>query len=148
MLTRKPDFDKASAIAVDDSGRVFVVDSSAQGVLVYSTLADDQQQLEHRGFFGSHGVADGQFAFSAAYNGEVRVWDLGDATWSTISSCLGSGEYGHVGNVPHVFQQTQKILAADETRIKQNQANEIRATPTVTIPWSSGRYPTPKWCST
>jgi DNA-binding beta-propeller fold protein YncE len=50
-------------IAVDDSGRVFVVDSSAQGVLVYSTLADDQQQPEHRGFFGSPGVADGQFAF-------------------------------------------------------------------------------------
>lgn len=50
-------------IAIDGSGRVFVVDSSAQGVLVYATLADDQQQLEHRGFFGSHGVADGQFAF-------------------------------------------------------------------------------------
>lgn len=50
-------------IAIDGQGRVLVVDSSGQGVLVYSVLASGEEQPEHLGFFGGHGVADGQFAF-------------------------------------------------------------------------------------
>jgi len=63
-------------IAADNSGRVFVVDSSGQGVLVYATLEDGQQQPEHLGFFGGHGVADGQFAFpmGIAVDGRGRVY--------------------------------------------------------------------------
>jgi DNA-binding beta-propeller fold protein YncE len=50
-------------IAIDGQDRVLVVDSSGQGVLVYSVLASGAEQPEHLGFFGGHGVADGQFAF-------------------------------------------------------------------------------------
>jgi DNA-binding beta-propeller fold protein YncE len=50
-------------IAVDDSGRVLIVDTSSQGVAVYRSLADGELQPEHLGFFGGHGLADGQFAF-------------------------------------------------------------------------------------
>jgi DNA-binding beta-propeller fold protein YncE len=50
-------------LAVDGQGRVFVVDSSGQGVLVYGVLKSGAEQPEHLGFFGGHGLADGQFAF-------------------------------------------------------------------------------------
>jgi len=50
-------------IAIDGQGRVFVVDSSGQGVLVYGVLATGQEAPEDLGFFGGHGIADGQFAF-------------------------------------------------------------------------------------
>ncbi|TAJ99598.1 MAG: hypothetical protein EPO36_11085 [Chloroflexota bacterium] len=50
-------------VAIDDQGRVFVVDSSGQGVLVYAALASGDEQPAHRGFFGGHGIANGQFAF-------------------------------------------------------------------------------------
>lgn len=63
-------------IAIDSQGRLFVVDSSGQGVLVYEVLAGDQTQPEHRGFFGGHGVDDGQFAFpmGVAVDGRGRVY--------------------------------------------------------------------------
>ena len=50
-------------VAIDGQDRVFVVDSSGQGVVVYNTLGTGDQQPEHLGFFGGHGIADGQFAF-------------------------------------------------------------------------------------
>jgi tripartite motif-containing protein 71 len=50
-------------IAIDGQGRVFVVDSSGQGVLVYGVLTSGQEAPEDLGFFGGHGIADGQFAF-------------------------------------------------------------------------------------
>jgi sugar lactone lactonase YvrE len=50
-------------VAIDNQGRVFTVDSSGQGVLVYRVLGDDDRRPEYLGFFGGHGVADGQFAF-------------------------------------------------------------------------------------
>ena len=34
-------------------------------------------------------------------------------SWSTISSCSFPVENGHVGNVPHVFQQAAIRVAAD-----------------------------------
>jgi DNA-binding beta-propeller fold protein YncE len=75
-------------IAIDGQGRAFVVDSSGQGVLVYRALASGQEQPEHLGFFGGHGVADGQFAFPMGVavdthgrvyvadtaNGRIQVW--------------------------------------------------------------------------
>jgi DNA-binding beta-propeller fold protein YncE len=63
-------------IAIDSNGRVFIVDSSGQGVLVYSTLVSGEEQPEHRGFFGGHGVADGQFAFpmGVAVDARGRVY--------------------------------------------------------------------------
>lgn len=50
-------------IAIDEVGRVFVVDSSGQGVLVYAALDADHETPESLGFFGGHGIGDGQFAF-------------------------------------------------------------------------------------
>jgi len=75
-------------IAVDGQGRAFVVDSSGQGVLVYAVLEPGQEQPEHLGFFGGHGIADGQFAFPMGVavdtrghvyiadtaNGRIQVW--------------------------------------------------------------------------
>ena len=75
-------------IAVDGQGRAFVVDSSGQGVLVYRALVSGQEQPEHLGFFGGHGIADGQFAFPMGVavdahgrvyvadtaNGRIQVW--------------------------------------------------------------------------
>ena len=75
-------------IAIDGQGRAFVVDSSGQGVLVYAALESGQEQPEHLGFFGGHGIADGQFAFPMGVavdthgrvyiadtaNGRVQVW--------------------------------------------------------------------------
>lgn len=50
-------------IAIDEAGRVFVVDSSGQGVLVYAAFVAGDAQPDNLGFFGGHGVADGEFAF-------------------------------------------------------------------------------------
>jgi sugar lactone lactonase YvrE len=75
-------------IAIDGQGRAFVVDSSGQGVLVYRALVSGQEQPEHLGFFGGHGIADGQFAFPMGVavdahgrvyvadtaNGRIQVW--------------------------------------------------------------------------
>jgi DNA-binding beta-propeller fold protein YncE len=75
-------------IAIDGQGRAFVVDSSGQGVLVYAVLESGQEQPEHLGFFGGHGIADGQFSFPMGVavdthgrvyvadtaNGRVQVW--------------------------------------------------------------------------
>jgi DNA-binding beta-propeller fold protein YncE len=75
-------------IAIDGDGRVFVVDSSGQGVLVYSALVAGAEQPEHLGFFGGHGIADGEFAFPMGVaaddrgrvyvadtaNGRIQVW--------------------------------------------------------------------------
>ncbi|HEX5591095.1 MAG TPA: hypothetical protein VFX65_12465 [Candidatus Limnocylindrales bacterium] len=63
-------------LAIDPQGRLFVVDSSGQGVLVYAVLTGEQTQPEHRGFFGGHGVDDGQFAFpmGVAVDGRGRVY--------------------------------------------------------------------------
>jgi DNA-binding beta-propeller fold protein YncE len=63
-------------IAIDSSGRIFIVDSSGQGVLVYAALVAGEEQPEHLGFFGGHGVADGQFAFpmGIAVDGRGRVY--------------------------------------------------------------------------
>jgi DNA-binding beta-propeller fold protein YncE len=68
--------------------RVFVVDSSGQGALLYRSLKPDQRGPDYVGFFGGHGVADGQFAFPMGVatddrgrvyvadtaNGRVQVW--------------------------------------------------------------------------
>jgi len=59
-------------IAIDGSGRVFIVDSSGQGVSVYSTLKSGDEQPAHLGFFGGHGVADGQFAFPVGVAVDAR----------------------------------------------------------------------------
>jgi DNA-binding beta-propeller fold protein YncE len=75
-------------LAIDGQGRVFVVDSSGQGVLAYRVLGADQRSPEYIGFFGGHGIADGQFAFpmgtavddrgrvyiADTANGRVQVW--------------------------------------------------------------------------
>ena len=75
-------------IAIDGQGRAFVVDSSGQGVLVYAVLEPGQEQPEHLGFFGGHGIADGEFAFPMGVavdthgrvyiadtaNGRIQVW--------------------------------------------------------------------------
>jgi DNA-binding beta-propeller fold protein YncE len=75
-------------IAIDDQGRVFIVDSSGQGVLVYSSLVAGAEQPEHLGFFGGHGIDNGQFAFPMGIavdthgrvyvadtaNGRIQVW--------------------------------------------------------------------------
>jgi DNA-binding beta-propeller fold protein YncE len=75
-------------VAIDGQGRAFVVDSSGQGVLVYAVLSSGQEQPEHLGFFGGHGIANGQFAFPMGVavdthgrvyvadtaNGRVQVW--------------------------------------------------------------------------
>ena len=77
-------------IAVDGQGRAFVVDSSGQGVLVYAVLESGQEQPGHLGFFGGHGIADGQFAFPMGVavdthgrvyvadtaNGRIQVWSF------------------------------------------------------------------------
>jgi len=71
-----------------DGDRVFVVDSSGQGALLYHTLQPDQRGPDYVGFFGGHGVADGQFAFPMGIavddrgrvyvadtaNGRIQVW--------------------------------------------------------------------------
>jgi len=75
-------------IAIDGQGRAFIVDSSGQGVLVYAVLEAGQAQPEHLGFFGGHGIANGQFAFPMGVavdahgrvyvadtaNGRIQVW--------------------------------------------------------------------------
>ena len=75
-------------LAIDGQGRVFVVDSSGQGVLTYGVLGADQRSPDYIGFFGGHGIADGQFAFpmgaavddrgrvyvADTANGRVQVW--------------------------------------------------------------------------
>jgi DNA-binding beta-propeller fold protein YncE len=71
-----------------DGRRVFIVDSSGQGALLYHTLQADQRRPDYVGFFGGHGVADGQFAFPMGVatddrgrvyvadtaNGRIQVW--------------------------------------------------------------------------
>ena len=63
-------------VAIDGSGRVFVVDSSGQGVLLYRSLNEGDRQPEYVGFFGGHGVGDGEFAFpmGAAVDDRGRIY--------------------------------------------------------------------------
>lgn len=63
-------------LAIDGQGRVFVVDSSGNGVLLYRTLGEDERRPEYVGFFGGHGLGDGQFAFpmGAAVDDRGRVY--------------------------------------------------------------------------
>ena len=75
-------------VAIDSQGRAFIVDSSGQGVLVYAVLETGESQPEHLGFFGGHGIANGQFAFPMGVavdaqgrvyvadtaNGRIQVW--------------------------------------------------------------------------
>ena len=63
-------------IVVDGAGRVFVVDTSSQGVSVYRSLAEGDLAPEHLGFFGGHGIADGEFAFpmGIAVDGHGRIY--------------------------------------------------------------------------
>lgn len=64
-------------VAIDGQGRTFIVDSSGQGVLVYTAASGDGTEApENVGFFGSHGVADGQFSFpmGVAVDGRGRVY--------------------------------------------------------------------------
>ncbi len=75
-------------LAIDGQGRVFVVDTSGNGVLLYRTLGEDERRPEYVGFFGGHGLSDGQFAFpmgaavddrgrvyvADTANGRVQVW--------------------------------------------------------------------------
>ena len=71
-----------------DGERVFIVDSSGQGALLYRTLQPAQRGPDYVGFFGGHGVNDGQFAFPTGVavddrgrvyvadtaNGRIQVW--------------------------------------------------------------------------
>jgi DNA-binding beta-propeller fold protein YncE len=75
-------------LAIDGQGRVFVVDSSGNGVLLFRALQEDDPRPEYVGFFGGHGLADGEFAFpmgaavddrgrvyvADTANGRVQVW--------------------------------------------------------------------------
>lgn len=63
-------------LAIDNQGRAFVVDSSGNGALVFATLKEDERAPEYLGFFGGHGLDDGQFAFpmGAAVDDRGRVY--------------------------------------------------------------------------
>ena len=63
-------------LAIDNQGRAFVVDTSGNGGLVYAPLKDGDRTPEYLGFFGGHGLADGQFAFpmGAAVDDRGRVY--------------------------------------------------------------------------
>jgi DNA-binding beta-propeller fold protein YncE len=75
-------------LVIDGSARMFAVDTTAQGVLVYRTPAGPTEALEFLGAFGVQGIGDGQFAFPSAvaidtrghvyvadtFNDRVQLW--------------------------------------------------------------------------
>jgi DNA-binding beta-propeller fold protein YncE len=69
-------------LSIDNQNRVFVGDTTGQGVLVYRTVEPDAQRLDYLGVFGGEGVADGAFRFPNAVatdrQGRVYVADTGN----------------------------------------------------------------------
>jgi DNA-binding beta-propeller fold protein YncE len=75
-------------LTIDASDRIFTVDTTAQGVLVYRTLSSGDEQIEYLGSFGTQGIADGQFNFPSGvsidsrgrvyvadtFNDRVQIW--------------------------------------------------------------------------
>jgi sugar lactone lactonase YvrE len=75
-------------LAIDESDRIFTVDTTAQGVLIYRTPSADDQQVGYLGSFGVQGIADGQFGFPSGialdsrgrvyvadtFNNRVQIW--------------------------------------------------------------------------
>ncbi len=57
-------------LAVDDTGRLYVVDTTGQGVNVYRL--DQQKQPEYIGFLGAEGKGDGQFEYPAGIAVDTR----------------------------------------------------------------------------
>jgi sugar lactone lactonase YvrE len=74
--------------AIDGSGRVFVADSTGQGVFVYRAPSGDERRLDYLGFIGGEGVSDGLFEYpnsvgidargrvyvADTFNDRVQVW--------------------------------------------------------------------------
>ncbi len=77
---REGDLGLPRGIAIDDSNRVFVVDTSAHGVNVYKTLGTDERKPAYVGRFGVQGTTDGAFEFpngiSVDARGRVYVTDM------------------------------------------------------------------------
>lgn len=63
-------------IAIDGSDRVFVVDTTQQGVQVYRTFQSGNERLEFLGSFGTQGIGDGQFNYpnGLAVDGRGRIY--------------------------------------------------------------------------
>ena len=75
---------------MDDSGRIFVVDTTNQSVHVYRLNVSDTTTFTFVGAFGDEGITDGAFAFpngaasdnrAEVYitdreNGRVQVWSF------------------------------------------------------------------------
>jgi DNA-binding beta-propeller fold protein YncE len=77
---RQGDLGLPRGVAIDDQGRVFVVDTSAHGVSIYKTLGPDDRKPAFIGQFGVQGAADGAFQFpngiSVDTRGRVYVTDM------------------------------------------------------------------------
>lgn len=59
-------------LMIDGSARLFAVDTTAQGVLVYRVPDGAATQLEFLGSFGVQGIGDGQFAFPSMVATDTR----------------------------------------------------------------------------
>lgn len=77
---REGDLGLPRGIAIDDSGRVFVVDTSAHGVNIYKVLGADDRKPLFLARFGVQGSADGAFQFpngiAVDARGRVYVTDM------------------------------------------------------------------------
>jgi sugar lactone lactonase YvrE len=69
-------------VVLDKHDRVFVVDTTGQGVSIYRIPAADQSRPDHLGRFGDQGVGEGQFEFpngvAADDRGRVYITDTGN----------------------------------------------------------------------
>jgi sugar lactone lactonase YvrE len=67
-------------VAIDDEGRLYVVDTSAHAVQVYKVLAEADRSPVYVGRFGAEGTLDGAFEFpngvAVDTRGRVYVTDL------------------------------------------------------------------------
>ncbi|NJD26768.1 MAG: hypothetical protein FIA92_00535 [Chloroflexi bacterium] len=63
-------------LTTDGRDRIYVGDSTGQGVLVYRLTDDVTPTLEYLGFFGGEGIADGRFSFpnGVAADGRGRLY--------------------------------------------------------------------------
>ena len=63
-------------LAVDGGGRVFVADTTGQGVFIYRAPSGDSRRLDFLEFFGGVGVADAEFQYpnSVAIDARGRVY--------------------------------------------------------------------------
>ncbi len=77
---REGDLGLPRGVAIDDAGRVFVVDTMAHGVNVYKVLGPDDRKPAYLGRFGVQGSVDGAFQFpngiSVDARGRVYVTDM------------------------------------------------------------------------